>query len=146
MVELVETTLKGFIMTDLEKAREFFGGDLYATDTTGIVIDEVGDHFARCSLEIARKHQNAYGGVMGGVICTLADFTCAVCSNLNQPHTVSLTCNINFLGMAKGKKLISQSRQIKDGRSTCTYEIDITDELGTKVALATFIGFKLSSK
>ena len=59
MVELVETTLKGFIMTDLEKAREFFGGDLYATDATGIVIDEIGDHFARCSLEITRKHQNA---------------------------------------------------------------------------------------
>lgn len=133
-------------MTDLEKAREFFGGDLYATEATGIVIDEIGDHFARCSLEITRKHQNAYGGVMGGVICTLADFTFAVCSNFNQPHTVSLTCSINFLGMAKGKKLISQSRQIKDGRSTCTYEIDISDELGTKVALATFTGMKLSSK
>ena len=133
-------------MTDLEKAREFFGGDLYATDATGIIIDEIGDHFARCSLEITRKHQNAYGGVMGGVICTLADFTFAVCSNFNQPHTVSLTCNISFLGMAKGKKLISQSRQIKDGRSTCTYEIGISDELGTKVALATFTGMKLSSK
>ena len=37
-------------MTDLEKAREFFGGDLYATSATGIVIEEVGDHFARCLL------------------------------------------------------------------------------------------------
>ena len=27
-------------MSDLEKAREFFGGDLYATDATGIVIEE----------------------------------------------------------------------------------------------------------
>ena len=48
--------------------------------------------------------------------------------------------------MAKGKKLLSASRQIKDGRSTCTYEIDITDELGTKVALATFTGMKLEKK
>ena len=133
-------------MSDLEKAREFFGGDLYATSATGIVIVEVGDHFARCSLQIERKHQNAYGGVMGGVICTLADFTFAICSNFNQPHTVSLNCNITFLGMAKGKKLLSASRQIKDGRSTCTYEIDITDELGTKVALATFTGMKLEKK
>ena len=130
-------------MTDLEKAREFFGGDLYATDATGIIIEEVGEHFARCSLDIARKHQNAYGGVMGGVICTLADFTFAVCSNFNQPHTVSLNCSINFLGMAKGKKLLSSSRQIKDGRSTGLYQIDITDELGTQVAIATFTGMKL---
>ena len=130
-------------MTDLEKAREFFGGDLYATDTTGIVIEEVGDHFARCSLEIERKHQNAYGGVMGGAIFTLADYTFAVSSNFNQPHTVSVTSQINFIGMAKGKKLISQSRLIKDGRSTCLYEIEINDELGTKVAFVTISGMKL---
>ena len=39
-------------MTDLEEAREFFGGDLYATETTGIIIEEVGEHYARCSMEI----------------------------------------------------------------------------------------------
>ena len=66
---------------------------------------------------------------MGGVICTLADFTFAVCSNFNQPHTVSLNCSVNFLGMAKGKKLFSSSSVIKDGRSSCVYQIDINDEL-----------------
>ena len=133
-------------MTDLEKAREFFDGDFYATRATGITIEEVGDHFARCSFEITRNHQNAYGGVMGGAIFTLADYTFAVSSNFNQPQTVSITSQINFIGMAKGKKLISESRLIKDGRSTCLYEINITDELGTKVAMATFTGMKLSSK
>jgi len=130
-------------MTDLEKAREFFAGDLYATETTGIVIDEVGEHYARCSLEISRKHQNAYGGVMGGATFTLADYTFAVASNFNQPQTVSVTSQINFVGMAKGKKLISQAHLIKDGRSTCLYTIEITDELGTKVAFVTISGMKL---
>ena len=81
---------------------------------------------------------------MGGAIFTLADYTFAVSSNFNQPQTVSITSQINFIGMAKGKKLISESRLIKDGRSTCLYEIDITDELGTKIALATFTGMKLN--
>ena len=36
------------------------------------------------------------------------------------------------IGMAKGKKLLSSSRVVKDGRSTCVYQIDITDELGTQ--------------
>jgi acyl-CoA thioesterase len=131
-------------MTDLEEAREFFGGDLYATETTGIQIEKVGDHYARCSLEIARKHQNAYGGVMGGAIFTLADYTFAVSSNFRQPQTVSVTSQINFIGMAKGNKLIAQSALIKDGRSTCLYEINIADELGTKVAFVTISGMKLS--
>lgn len=58
-------------MTDLEEAREFFSGDFYATKSTGIVIDEVGNHYARCSMEITRNHQNSYGGVMGGANFTL---------------------------------------------------------------------------
>ena len=133
-------------MSDLEKARDFFNGDFYATKATGIIIEEVGNHFARCSFEVTRNHQNAYGGVMGGAIFTLADYTFAVSSNFNQPQTVSITSQINFIGMAKGKKLIAESRLIKDGRSTCLYEINISDELGTKVAFATFTGMKLSSK
>jgi len=133
-------------MSDLEKAREFFGQDFYATKATGIVIEEVGDHFARCSFEITRNHQNAYGGVMGGATFTLADYTFAVASNFNQPHTVSVTSQINYIGMAKGTKIIAESHLIKDGRTTCLYEINITDDLGNKVAFATISGMKLLEK
>ncbi len=133
-------------MSDLEKAREFFGQDFYATKATGIVIEEVGDHFARCSFEITRNHQNAYGGVMGGATFTLADYTFAVASNFNQPHTVSVTSQINYIGMAKGTKIIAETHLIKDGRTTCLYEINITDDLGNKVAFATISGMKLQEK
>ena len=129
--------------TDLEKAREFFSGDFYATKATRIVIDEVGDHYARCSMEITRNHQNAYGGVMGGATFTLADYTFAVASNFRQPQTVSVTSQINFIGMAKGTKLISESHMIKDGRSTCLYSIEIKDDLENKVAFVTISGMKL---
>ena len=130
-------------MNDLEKAREFFYGDFFATKASGIIIDEVGDHYAKCSMEITRNHQNAYGGGMGGATFTLADYTFAVASNFNQPQTVSVTSQINFIGMAKGKKLIAVSRLIKDGRSTCLYEINIEDDLGTKVAFVTISGMKI---
>lgn len=130
--------------TDLEKAREFFRGDFYATKASGIIIEEVGEHYARCSMEITRNHQNAYGGVMGGATFTLADYTFAVASNFNQPQTVSVTSQINFIGMAKGKKLISESHLIKDGRTTCLYEIEIKDDLENKVAFVTISGMRLS--
>ena len=129
--------------TDLQKAKDFFGGDLYATETTSIIIEEVGEHYAKCSFEIQKKHQNAYGGVMGGAIFTLADYAFAVSSNFNQPQTVSTTSQISFLGMAKGKKLIAESSLIKDGKSTCLYSISITDDLGTKIAFVTINGMKL---
>ena len=130
-------------MTDLEEAREFFSKDYYATKATGITITEVGDHYARCSFSITRDHQNAYGGVMGGAIFTLADYTFAVASNFRQPQTVSVTSQINFIGRAKGKSLTAESQLIKDGRTTCLYGINVTDELGTKVAFVTISGMKL---
>ena len=49
-------------MSDLEKAREFFNGDYYATKATGIIIDEVGDHYARCSMEIKDRSGQERGG------------------------------------------------------------------------------------
>ena len=131
-------------MTDLEKARDFFGKDIFASKTTGIEIEEIGDHYAKCVLNITDSHKNAYGGVMGGAIFTLADYTFAVASNFNAPQTVSVSSNISFSGMAKGKKLIAESNLIKDGRSTCLYSIEIKDELGTKVAFVTINGMKLS--
>ena len=131
-------------MTDIEKAREFFGKDKYATVASGIQIDEIGEHYSMCSMKITDNHKNAYGGVMGGAIFTLADFAVAVASNYNAPQTVSVTGQINFIGMAKGQCLIAESKVIKDGRTTCLYDVFITDELGTKVAYVTITGMKLS--
>ncbi len=128
---------------ELEQARKFFGNDTYATKTTGIKIDDIGDHSAKCSLAITDAHRNAYGGVMGGAIFTLADYAFAVASNFNAVQTVSVSSQINFTGMAKGKTLIAESSAIKDGRTTCLYTVNITDELGTQVAFVTITGMKI---
>lgn len=131
-------------MTDLEKVREFFKGDLYATDTTGIVIEEVGEHYAKCSLRLDRRHMNAIGHPMGGVMYTLADFTFAVSTNLDSECvTVTTVSQICYLSAVKGDTLFCESRVLKDGKTTCFYEMTVTDNLGTKVAVITTTGAHL---
>ena len=39
-------------------------------------------------------------------------------------------------------KLFAEALPLKDGRKTCVYNIDVTDELGTKVAFVQVTGFK----
>lgn len=129
---------------DLEKAREFFYKDIYAAETTGCVLEEVGESYAKCTLELSGKHRNGYGAVMGGAIFTLADFTFAVASNFNKTPTVSVTSQISFLSSSKGTKLIAESKLVKDGRTTCFYEVNVVDDLGKPIALVTFTGAKLS--
>ncbi len=132
-------------MTELERAYAFFKNDRFAMPTTGIVIDAVGERYARCSLVLDERHMNAAGRVMGGVYYTLADFTFAVASNFDQPPTVTSVSQISYLGVPRGKKLIAESRLLKDGKRTCFYEITVSDEEGNLVAVVSTTGTHLSS-
>lgn len=80
---------------------------------------------------------------MGGAIFTLADFAGAVAANSwrETADVVTFSSNISFLSPAKGTKLIGEAVCLKDGRTTCLYEVKIADELGTQVAHATVNGF-----
>ena len=129
-------------MTDLEEARAFFRGDVFATEA-GCVIDEVAENFARCSLTLTPRHRNAVGQVMGGVSFTLADFAFAVAANFHQSLTVSVTSTISHLGTVKGTRLIARTRLVKDGRRNCFYEVDVADDLGNPVALVSIPGAHL---
>lgn len=134
---------KKFDEDKLLAARDFFSGDRYATECTGIVIEAVGEKYAECSLKLLDVHKNAVGHIMGGVMFTLADFTFAVATNFEQEITVSVTSCMNNLSSPKGDELISKSRLIKDGKRNCFYEIDITDNLGTPVAMVSITGAHL---
>lgn len=127
-------------MTELEEAREFFIKDRYAMVTTGIEIEEVGEHYAKCSLKLDERHMNATGHAMGGAIYTLADFVFAVATNFKQPVTVTAVSQISYLGAAKGDTLYGESKLLKDGKRTCFYEINITDNLGNLVAVVSTSG------
>ena len=127
-------------MNTIEEVRDFFKGDKFASDA-GMVIDEIGDHYAKCSVEIKSRHLNAMGGVMGGVHYTLADFAFAVASNWQEPGTVGLSNTISYVGPVKGTKLIAEARLVKNGRSTCCYNVEIRDDLGNITATVQCVGF-----
>ena len=129
-------------MSNIEKIRKFFAGDRYATVLTGARILEAEKNYSKCALTLTDDHRNAMGGVMGGVMFTLADLAFAVASNLDSPPTVGVSCSISYLGVAKGSELIATTTCLHDGRSTCSYIVDIKDELGNAVASVQCVGFR----
>ncbi|MDO4615674.1 MAG: PaaI family thioesterase [Lachnospiraceae bacterium] len=133
-------------MTDLEYAREFFAKDLYATATTGIIIEESSQGHSRISLKTDERHKNALGYIMGGVYMTMADFAFAVASNFNNPSTVTLQTSASFLSAARGSILYATADLTHDGSRTCVYDINITDECGTDIAHFVTNGYKIRSK
>lgn len=126
---------------DIERIREVFSKDRFATEN-GAVIEEVGEHYAKCSIELTEHHFNAAGGVMGGVHFVLADFAFAVATNWNGMGVVSLSSTITYLGAVKGKKLIAEAECVKEGRSTVFYHVIIRDDFDNMVAEVGITGFR----
>ncbi len=126
---------------DIERIREVFSKDRFATEN-GAVIEEVGEHYAKCSMELTEHHFNAAGGVMGGVHFVLADFAFAVATNWNGMGVVSLSSTITYLGAVKGKKLIAEAECVKEGRSTVFYHVIIRDDFDNMVAEVGITGFR----
>ena len=129
-------------MKPSEETKRLFHNDRFATDN-GAVIDEVDDHYAKCSLKIEDRHKNAMGAVMGGVYFTLADFALAVASNWEEMGNVSLNSEITYLTAAKGARLIAEAVCVKKGRTTSYYRIDVKDDLGNLTAAVTATTFRV---
>lgn len=128
-------------MKPSEKTVRLFENDRFATEN-GAVIEEVDDHYARCTLRVEERHRNAMGAVMGGVYFTLADFAFAVAANWQEIGTVSLTSDIAYLGTAKGDRLTAEAVCVKNGRTTSYYRIEVKDEFGKLAAIVNTIGYK----
>ena len=133
-------------MMTLEEARSFFRGDIYATEVSGITIEDVGEHYAKCAMPVTPQHRNAAGAVMGGAIFTLADFAFAVAANVGGVLTVTTTSAVSFVGTCKGNTLTAETRLVKDGRRSCFFEVTVSDELGNLVAVVTSNGTHLDKK
>lgn len=128
--------------TSVQEAIEYFKNDKFAYNS-GMVLEDLGEDFSLCSMELGEGHLNANGGIMGGVMFTLADLAFAALSNNIHRPTVAQQVSINYLAAPKGKTLKARAELIKSGRSSTIIQVKVTDETGREIALFTGTGFKL---
>lgn len=127
---------------NLEEAQEVFKADRFAA-INGMHIDQLGEDNCVCSMTLTDNHRNAYGGVMGGVIFTLADFALAVTANQIHSLSVAQQVSINYLNAVKGDSLTAKSKCIKSGRTTTVINVDVMDDTGRLIAQFVGTAFKL---
>ena len=134
-------------MPDLDQIRARFAADRFATEAAGVSIDQAQPGRAVCSMPIRPIHLNANQAPMGGAIFTLADFAFAIAANGHSDRiSVTQQVSVTFLSPAKGTRLIAQAACLKAGKTTCLYQVDVTDELGTQVAHFTVNGYTIPPK
>lgn len=126
----------------IEEARAFFENDRYAVEN-GITLEELTETGSVSTMVLTDRHRNAEGGVMGGAILTLIDFAFATAAcNVHRP-TVAQQISMNFLSVPKGNVLTAEASCRKDGKTSCVYHVNVSDNLGRDVAQAVVTGFKL---
>ena len=118
----------------IEEVRKLFAGDRFATEACGCRVVEAARGHAVCEFDITDTHLNAMGNVMGGAIFTLADFALAIACNIGENPTVAVNNSIQYLSTVKGSTLTAECNVDKSGRNLGYYTVDVTDDLGTKVA------------
>ena len=128
----------------IDAARAYFNDDRFATEN-GITLDELDAEHAVTSMTLAPRHKNAFGGIMGGAIFTLADFAFAALTNDRERTTVAQQVSISYLSAPKGGRLVATARFRKDGRSSCVVNVDVTDDTGLDIAQFVGTGFKLQT-
>lgn len=125
-----------------EEAREFFKKDQFATNA-GMYLTGLGDDFSECRVELNEAHQNANGGIMGGVMFTLCDLAFAALANHIHMPTVAQQVSINYLNAPKGKELIARAECKKEGRNSTIINVDVKDDTGRDIAQFVGVGFRL---
>ncbi len=138
------------MMSLTHKAAEKFANDLFATQATGAKLVVVGEYYAKCTLDLQPKHRNAMGGVMGGVMFTLADLAFAAAANsrnieAGEPLSwVSTNSSIHYLSQPKGNTLTAETQSIKTGWNSCLFSINIYDEQHALVSIVMTEGRRAS--
>ncbi|MCR5771167.1 MAG: PaaI family thioesterase [Butyrivibrio sp.] len=136
-------------MRTLDEIRDFFAKDKYATEVTGIEIIKAEPGHSQVRLTIDDRHMNAVGSLMGAVFFTMADFAFAVAVNSDidsEYVTVTLQSSISFMRTVNSGTLTAKADLVRDGRSTCVYEICIYSDDNKELCRVITTGSKIRKK
>jgi len=118
--------------------RSNFSSDL------GVELDETGEDYAVCSLELDEAFRNAYGTIHGGVAYSLADTTvAAVLVGRIEPDQIVSTIEgkLNYLRAAnpeEADRLICRGEIEHLGASTAVVGVEVRDDRGQKLNTGLF--------
>lgn len=113
----------------------------------GIEYLELRKGYCRVSVRLQPHMLNFQGSPHGGVIFSVADVAFGAACNSHGEPSVALSVTISYLAAVKpGSRLIAEGRERKQGRRAGFYDITVTTDDGTLVAVLHCVSHRLSAK
>lgn len=102
----------------------------------GIEVLEIKEGYSRIQMTVREEMMNGLGIVHGGIAFSLADSAFAFACNNRNTLSVALDTSINFVKpVHPGDKLVAESKEIHNGKSTGLYHITINNQHEQLVAI-----------
>jgi acyl-CoA thioesterase len=110
----------------------------------GVEYLELGRGHCRVALTLGPEMVNHQGHPHGGVIFSLADIAFGAACNSHGEMAVALNVTISFLAAARpGARLIAEGRERKQGRRAGFYDVTVTADDGTVVAVVHCVAHRI---
>lgn len=102
----------------------------------GIERLSIGPGYASMALEVDDRMVNGHQICHSGIICTLADITCAYAACSFNENNLAQSLNIQLLAPARiGMRLLAEAREVGVVGRTGVYDVEIRDEHSNQIAL-----------
>lgn len=109
----------------------------------GIELVEVGEGTSKVRMTATPEMSNLFGMIHGGAIFALIDEAFETASNSHGTLAVALNMNITYLNApAAGSLLTAEAQEINRTRKTATYDIRVTDDQGTLIAVCNALVYR----
>ncbi len=132
---------------DFKKLLEFRNTNNPYVQRQGIVVEEINTGYARAVKTVAAEDANPLGIPHGGVYFTMADTVSGSAMSSYGYKAVTMNATYNFFrSAAVGDKITAEAREIKHGKTICTYHVQLTGKDGILLGDGTFTFYQLSEK
>ncbi len=116
-------------------AEEMYRND-QASPRLGIKITKVSRGYAEATMTVTDLMINGHGVCHGGYLFTLADTAFAFACNTYDHVTYASSGAIEFLARAQlGDELLARAEEHHRGRRAGVYDVTVTDQNGTLIAM-----------
>ena len=131
-------------MTDQQQKIMAFlnANDVFCLDN-GIQLEEVSEERSVARVAIGPHLLNASDVVQGGAIFALCDLAFAGVANSGNERTVAQNASISYLRPGTGRELVATAKLIHRGRRTAVIAVEVVNDDGKLIAMATITGCPL---
>lgn len=117
--------MSDYVNNPVAYAREVVGKDPMA-QFLGIVVEDVREGYARCSVTIRPEYLNAVERAHGIIIFSVIDQALAVASNSTGVIAVSINIAVNFIaGAIDGEKIFAEAIPVNTGKKVSVWRIEV---------------------